>query len=182
MKIKLIVPFIFLIGLIYGCNKITHSDFELNKYEYAAGESLDYTNLKPKKNQVWTLSDQNNVAVDTFVGKYPQIVLPLLMPDGVYQLTVYDNDKELRREIGNEKTFLIKSERSQLKIKRSGSGNKAFEVTMDNQEIGKSTYLGELIVNIPKGLRFIRIVSNETLVKEETFYVTGNGSQTYYFN
>ncbi|MFN5984774.1 MAG: hypothetical protein ACK476_14610 [Fluviicola sp.] len=70
---------IFLIILVTSCQKKFKANYTLNKYEYAAGDMIEYSNLTLKaKEYKWEIIDSEGKVDTTFLGTNPVIVSRIL--------------------------------------------------------------------------------------------------------
>jgi hypothetical protein len=154
-----------LINLIFVACKKPQAEFNLKKYEYAAGDIIIYENLSTNyKSAKWRIFGDE---IDNlYIGRNPNLLINILSPDGVYKLklTVSNNNKES----SSEKKFLVKCKRGLLKINTSGSNfnsQKAYHVYIDDQYVGEATNYSWQN-QIPEGIRIITLnSSSKTLTK-----------------
>jgi hypothetical protein len=130
---RLLTALTLLAIITAACHKKASSDFRLERYEYAPGETLDLINLSPKKrHQRWEILNPDGGSDTIVEGQAPQLTLNVLGKDGMYMVRVYDNKKELSKNVASEKTFKVSAaERGQVIIYTATS--KSFPVYIDNQ-------------------------------------------------
>ncbi len=135
-----------------ACHKKTSSDFRLERYEYAPGETLDLINLSPKKrNQIWEILNPDGGSDTVVEGQAPQLTLNVLGKDGMYTVRVFDNKKEMSKNISSEKTFKVSAQRGNVIIYTATS--KSFPVYIDNQLF---TGYDEVEYKLPYGVHSIK--------------------------
>ncbi len=135
-----------------ACHKKTASDFRLERYTYAPGETLDLINLSPKKrNQIWEIVNPDGGSDTIVYGQAPQLTLNVLGKDGFYKVRVYDNRKELNKNVASEKAFKVSAERGKVVIYTATS--KSFPVYIDDQ---KFTGYDEVEYKLPYGMHTIK--------------------------
>ena len=187
MKNRITQPLIilFIVGItsvvFIGCRKKTKGQFEVNKYEYAAGEMLDFTNLKPKKKQFWSITNESGDQIDTIPGAYPQFVLSPVLPDGLYHLNLFDNKTEFINNVKTFRPFVVKTIRSPLKISASSSSKKEYTVHIDGVNVGSTTN-GSLVLKLPIGVHFVKIsfkAINEAPIMETVVLQEGSDKWLY---
>ncbi|GEM_PF-3282292 len=128
-----IAPIVVCIAFAFtACHKKTSSDFRLERYEYAPGETLDLINLSPnKRNQRWEILNPDGGSDTVVKGQAPQLTLNVLGEDGMYTVRVYDNKKEMSKNVASEKTFKVSAQRADVIIYTATW--KSFPVYIDNQ-------------------------------------------------
>ncbi len=176
-NLKFLSFIILVLILNYGCKKAPESNFALKKYEYSAGDVLELENLSINYAKCkWEIINSSGTITQSYEEKYPNIVLNILSENGAYTIRLTTFNKRKKKESISEKSFLIKSIKSDLNINNNGAepGNqKNFDVYVDNQLIGKSTYyefigFGIFQTKIPQGLRLVKLVS-ETTTHEDLY-------------
>jgi len=150
---------LMLIIVLNGCHKKTKSYFKLNKTEYSAGDKLDFTNMNPLKNQIWEVTTQNGTVILKIQEKQPQIPLSFLISDGPYNLNLYDNQKDYNYEIKSSKSFVIKTKTGHLDVISNDSEYYDFQVFCDDENIGSSNNYGGFHIELPIGMRYIKVKS-----------------------
>lgn len=131
-------PFLALLTFVAlttaACHKKTSSDFRLERYEYAPGETLDLINLSPKKrHQIWEIINPDGVSDTVVKGQAPQLTLNVLGEDGMYTVRVYDNKKEMGKSVSSEKMFMVTAVRGNVKIYGNSITSYPFSVLIDGQ-------------------------------------------------
>ena len=173
-NLKFLSIIIVLLILNYGCRKAPESNFSLKKYEYSAGDAIEYDNLSINSaNCKWEIINSSGTITKSYEEKNPNIVLNILSENGAYTIRLTNFNKRMKKESISEKSFLIKSIKFYLNINNNGAqpGNqKNFYVYVDNQFIGKSTYYtfvgyGTFQKKIPQGLRLVKLVSESTTLE-----------------
>ena len=164
---------LMLMMVLNGCHKKTKSYFKLNKTEYSAGEKLDFTNMNPLKNQIWEVTNQNGDVISKVQEKQPQIPLSLLINDGPYKLNLYDNEKDYNYEIKSSKSFIIKTKTGHLDVISNDPEYYNFQVFCDDESIGSSNNYGGFQIELPIGMRYIKIKSGN---KESTKLIELNST------
>ncbi len=137
------VPFcLVLASMLTACHKKTSSDFRLERYTYAPGETLDLINLSPRKrHQIWQIVNPDG-GTDTLVeGQAPQLTLNVLGKDGMYLVRVYDNKQEMKKGVASEKTIMVSAERGDVIIYANADAGKTFPLYIDNQSFTQKTAL-----------------------------------------
>lgn len=147
--------------LFTSCKKKPTAEFSLSKYEYQAGDAIEFNNIsKNFHSSIWEIINDNGVTIDSIEGNYPNIITPILAKDNVYTLRLTAFSKREKKSSTTEKTFLIKSQRNYLNINTSGGGNHDdYKVYVDNQFIGEAGYSGAFQAKIPIGLRIVKLVA-----------------------
>jgi hypothetical protein len=176
-NLKFLSFIIVVLTLNCGCRKKPESNFTLKKYEYSAGDVLEFENLSINYAYCkWEILNSSGTITQSSEEKYPNIVLNILSENGAYTTRLTTFNKRKKKESISEKSFLIKSIKSYLNINNNGAepGNqKDFDIYVDNQLIGKSTYYefigyGTFQTKIPQGLRLVKLVS-ETTTHEDLY-------------
>jgi hypothetical protein len=173
---------IVLVIALSSCQKKPHSEFALNQYEYAAGDAVDYDNFSMNDEiSEWKIVNSQSEIVDTFSGKYANIVIGILNPDGVYTLRLNSFKKNMKKLSVTEKDFLVKCDRSYLNVNVSSSGNyDDYDVYVDNQYVGSPAYSNGIFqVKIPIGHRLVKLVAGET-IEEHSLYFDGTSINLYF--
>jgi hypothetical protein len=145
---------ILMVILTPSCHKKTSSNFRLGRYEYAPGETLDLINLSLKKrNQIWEILNPEGNSDTIVEGKAPQLTLNVLGKDGLYTVKVYDNKKELEKNVASYKLIKVSAIRGKIVIYSNPFSWKSFPVNIDNQH-----FTGSHLVqyNLPYGVHSIK--------------------------
>jgi len=167
LKFLSIATVILLLSL--GCRKTPDSNFTLKKYEYSAGDILEFENLSVKyAHCTWEILNSDGNITQSFDEKNPSIVLDILAENGAYILRLTTFNKRKKKESVSEKSFLVKSIKSYLNINNNGAEpgtQKNFLVYVDNQFIGNAIYyssmsFGQFQTKIPQGQRLVKLVSD----------------------
>lgn len=139
-----------------SCHKKTSTDFRLERYTYAPGETLDLINLSPKKrNQVWEIINPDGDSDTVVAGQAPQLIIDILAEDGIYTLQAYDNIKEMGKDLSVEskKTFMVTADRGKVRIYSNQFTSFPFDLTIDGHSLfGKHG----ITYNIPVGKHIIK--------------------------
>ena len=170
MKAFCLIIFIFI--LVSSCQKKFKANYTLNKYEYAAGDMIEYSNLTLKaKEYKWEIIDSEGNVDTTFLGTNPVIVSRILSSNGVYNLKL--TATKGKKSSIDEKPFLLKTDKQYLNVNCNGpTGDQDyFSVYVDGQYIGKSTKYssqnyGFFQVKIPEGKRIIKLVSSTEIYEQ----------------
>lgn len=173
-----------LIGLISlsSCGKKTRSNFTLTKNEYAAGEQLQFTITKKKRNQIWTIEEASGAVIQRMDTIVPNFRLPLLMSDGLYSLNVYDNENEFADNVKKSEPFVVKTERAILDVRQVGSGPDNYVVRLDFDKVGTGDSNGDLEVEVPIGVYYMHIYTNSgAFIESETINIETPGDTYYYY-
>jgi len=140
---------------VTGCHKKTSTNFRLQRYTYAPGETLDLINLSPKKrNQVWEIINPDGGSDTIVKGRAPQLTIDILAEDGIYTVQAYDNIKEMEKDLSvmSKKTFMVSADRGEVIIYSNQFSSYSFDLTID----GQSVYGAGVTYHIPLGTHIIK--------------------------
>jgi hypothetical protein len=178
-----IVILIFSAFIIIGCKK-PKPEFALKKFEYSAGDIIEYENhSENQKNCLWEIFNQNGDSISAFIGNYPTIKLGLLLSDGIYSIQLSAHKKnENRKQVSEKKSFFVKTIRSGLTINPNGASSsqqKNYAVYVDGEFIGEGKYSfsnsqsGRFYSELPVGIRHVKLIAPNK-VKEETIIISSS--------
>lgn len=173
LNLLILLSFLLSIGLV-SCKKKPKADFLLKRYEYVAGDAIEYENYSEDYHTCkWEIMNSDSTILQEFEGVHPNLITGILSANGSYILRLKALSKKDKKMTISDRIFLIKTpEKNYLTINGSGQGDHDdYDVYVDNQFIGSSEYNGVFQRQIPEGYRIVKLVSNdETLENIYNFY------------
>lgn len=138
---KSILVLVMIVSFTFNsCYKKSSSTFNLTRYTYAPGETVEIVNLsKHTKHQLWEIITPNDEVDVEGKGPAPQLILSVLDEDGIYKVRAYDNQHEQAKKIYTEKAIFVSADRGIVKVYGNNMSDWCYDIYIDNQKfVGKT--------------------------------------------